>query len=150
MGGHSHVTKKTRNADLARGLKKHYAPDDTLTLQGERIRVAALIDLLAAQIALLDQSEQEERIWRGTVRKEKALEARLRPLFVGLRDELENRFGRKGYDKLAAFGLVPRRKTGPKTPKVKKEMVKKAAATRAARGTKPGPKGRRKRKRKDE
>jgi hypothetical protein len=134
MGGRPRVHKQSRNRNLIRGTKKHFAGTPAIHLSGRAIAPAEIVRLLESQIALLSEIQALEAARHDAIVRERALEKRLAPVLRGLRDHLDGVFGNKAQP-LADFGYEPRRKPGPKTPAVKVEAARKALATRALRRT---------------
>lgn len=134
MGGHSKTTKRERNRAFVSGLATMGPASASVVVGGKTFVLGALAKKLQAQIALLDAIAVADGKRRALIAEERALEAELRPLLVGLKGVVRNEVGEDAA-KLARFALEPKKKTGPKTAEVKAASAVKAKATRKERKT---------------
>jgi hypothetical protein len=124
---------QAHDAQVIVGIQKDLPAASSLPLAGTTYTPATLMQLIQSRIDLANSVANTRAAWLDTVAKYKALNAHVTQVVQGLRHYVVNAFG-PSSPLLADFGF-----TAPKkptlTPEQKVARAKKAAATRAARGT---------------
>jgi hypothetical protein len=130
MGRQSHASKRVRDTSLIHGLAKH-------GIRMPRIgsmTSADIVKLLHDHLDALDARDAAAATYADCVKRERVLENRIRGISGSVK-ALAHAVCGEDPSKLGDFGLLPYKKTGPKTPEVVKQSIAKAQATRKARFT---------------
>ena len=124
--------KRQRATARAAGVRLHFTGAAPIWLGTTPADLLAQLD---AYVAALDAADQAAVAHADAVAHARALEPGITEQYARLESHVRNVFGANA-SALGDFGMDVPKKRGPKTTTVKAEMVKKAAATRLARGTK--------------
>jgi hypothetical protein len=127
------ATTQAHDAQVIVGIQKDLKATSSLPLAGTTYTPATLMQLVQSRIDLANSVANARAAWLDTVAKYKALDAQVTLVVHGLRQYVVNAFGASS-PVLADFGFTPLKKA-TLTPEQKVARAKKAAATRAARGT---------------
>lgn len=118
---------------LIDGLQKHY-PNETFTFGNATYTTQELVTLFQRLIDSIRAVNDAQASTRDLVQAMRGMEAQVDPVFMGLKRNLQNRYG-TAAQMLAEFGLVPVKAPAPRTAEQNVAAKAKAAATREARGT---------------
>jgi hypothetical protein len=125
---------QAHDAQVIVGIKKDLQNMSSLPLAGTTFTPAALIQLLQSRIDLANAVANARASWLDAAAKYRALNTQVTQVVHGLRQYVLNAFGASS-PLLADFGFTAPKKV-TLTPEQKVVRAEKAAATRAARGTK--------------
>jgi hypothetical protein len=134
MSKSNRSTTQARDAQVILGIQKDLKTASSLPLGGTTYTPATLTQLVQSRIDAANAVANARALWLDAVAKYKALSAQVTLVVNGLRQYAVNAFGAES-PVLADFGFTPRKKAALTTEQ-KVARARKAAATRAARGTK--------------
>lgn len=123
-----------RYKGLLEGIEKRWAPGDRVILLNQPWTVKELADTLREILGAFERVDATRARLADELLARKAIERKWWKT-VGALEETVLVTYRGGARELGDFGLRDRKKTGPKTTEAKLVSARKAAATRAARGT---------------
>ncbi len=115
------------------GLLAYYQPSDVFLMKSGTCTRDELVARFQAYVAAAEKTKSAYQAWRASLQEEQAIELSVRSLRSGVRGIAQARFGKDGAQVLQ-FGFVPFR-PAERTAESKAAAVKRAKATREARGT---------------
>jgi 4-hydroxy-3-methylbut-2-enyl diphosphate reductase IspH len=130
MGRQSHAEKRRRDEGFIHGMKKH---PNIIAIMGS-LDGEAVLEIVERHLAALDAKEKARAHYLQCVRREAQVERRLMQISGIIRERIYSAHHAQP-DVLMDFGLVTRKRTGPKTPEAIEKGIAKAKATRIARHT---------------
>jgi hypothetical protein len=130
----TNLQRVTKHRGLIDGARKHWSPTEPRHFGGKSYSREQVIAQLQSIIDAIAETFAAYAAWRAKVAKQRNLQRRLTNLVRYIEHIVRSEAG-DDPTVLADFGLSLRKKTGPRTTKVKLEMVQKAAATRGLRHT---------------
>jgi len=130
----NHVQLKNGDQALLDGLKAQEPTLAPFTIAESVVKTADVVAMLEKRIAAADAVPPAKAAWHDAVKAAQAARTSTETTVSGVRQALLGIFG-TSTQKLAAFGLKPRKARTPPTAEKKAAAAAKAKATRAARHT---------------
>jgi hypothetical protein len=130
----SNSKRETSDSKIAAGLSQNQASLPALMILGKTYTVADAVTVLQSRIAKTNATVANKAAWQASVQAENLEIAATKAFVSALTQQLHVWFA-NAPDALAAYGLVPKKVSGPKTVVTKVLAVAKRLATRAARHT---------------
>jgi hypothetical protein len=134
MSKSNRSTTQARDAQVIAGMQKDLKTTSSLPLGGTTYTPTTLTQLVQSRIDAANAVANARAGWLDAVARYRVLSAQVSLVVNGLRQYVINAFGEES-PVLADFGFTPRKKA-VLTTEQKVARARKAAATRAARGTK--------------
>jgi hypothetical protein len=128
------VEQKAADQSLIDGLTKNAQTLPSFVIGGTSIKSSDVIAALQARIATATTVQSTRATWQAAVKASANERASTKTLVLGVKQTLQLMYG-ASVDKLAEFGLTPRKPRAVPTPEQKVAAALKAKATRAARHT---------------
>jgi hypothetical protein len=134
MARKTSLQRQSRYQSLMSGVKEHWSPSGKYVIGGGRYSKAEIIGRLQSVLDSMKETSARFAAWRAQVAIQRTLEKSLHNFVRYLEFAVRAKHG-ENRRMLAAFGLEPAKKPGPRTAMVKALAAEKAKATRQARGT---------------
>jgi hypothetical protein len=127
------LQKRTRNREMAAGIRAHLIPLAAVAPWLQRLPPLELLELIAEHDRALNASGAARAAWLMCAREEKELDNKLHGVLLEVKGGVISQFGDSA--ELNDFGVSYPKKRGPKTIRAKALGAEKGRATRAARHT---------------
>ncbi len=131
MPQESKADKYRRDRMMAAGIRKEAATLPTIHALGDTYAPLDVARALDEHVSAMQEVDRLTAQLKDAIQNERRLEKKARVVHERMKANVQARYG-PNLVALSRFGLVPRKKPGPKTPLAKMESAEKNRRTRAA------------------